>query len=95
MASICRKEQLQQRQAPLCKRLKELLMELAQQTQLLIVSEVPLQARPTALEQKQKAGRPLRAKWVGGNLGLQTTNATQKVACRLLCHSLPFAGLYL
>lgn len=82
-ACMHRKDQLEQHQAPLRKRLEELQMELAQQMQLLAATDVELHARPTALEQKQNAGRLLRSKWVGGSLGAKSGNVTRKVAYSL------------
>ena len=79
MLSFCRRDELEQQQSPLRKRLEELQMELAQQVQLLTVTDVALHARPTALEQKQKSSRPLRNKWVGGSLGVKSGNARQQV----------------
>ena len=81
---MCRRDQLEYRQAPLRKRLEELQMELAQQMQLLTVTEVAVHARPTALEQKQNSGKPLRAKWVGGSLGVKSGNSKQKVTSLVL-----------
>lgn len=74
-----RKHQLEKRQEPLRNRMKELEMELAQQIQLLTVKDVSLHARPTALDQKERAGNSLRGKWVGGSLAVKSSNAKQKV----------------